>query len=162
MWCAEFRVRSKQHKGCGNVDKCVRYEIAGQVSSEIHANDILEMLKECDQEFFPPLSARTSTVQSKLTGLEAQADGIRAYHQQLMEQLTILAYDEEGSLAGFLSYKENYSCPEIPEDSSPNVYITTVIVSPSIRGQGVASRLYEALTRQHPDKPFFVRRGRQI
>ncbi len=37
-----------------------------RVTKEAYLADIMELLSLCDQEFIPPLSARSSTIQSNL------------------------------------------------------------------------------------------------
>lgn len=101
-----------------------------------------KMLELCDREFVPPLSGRTSTTQGGF--IAADGTGVDAYLQAMLAQPGILAL-EEGRVAAFLSYRENYSCDHISADSFPNCYISTVIVHPDFRGKGILRLFYETI-----------------
>ena len=113
------------------------------------------LLAKCDSEFVPPLSSRSSTTQSNLSQSEV-GDGISSYLNALMEQEIICAIDED-SLLAFVSYRTNYTCPEIGEDLTPNVYISTLIVAPDARGCGITRKIYSYLFEKYSDRPVFTR-----
>lgn len=113
---------------------------------EKYEDDIFRMLSEGDKEFVPPLSCRTSTTQKNLSSdCAAQStDGIKAYFDGMMEQL-ILGCLEDERLLGFMSFRENYTCDCIDESTFPNIYISTLIVSPEARGKGLTKKMYSYL-----------------
>lgn len=47
-----------------------------RVTKEAYLADIMELLSLCDQEFIPPLSARSSTIQSNLALREGKGKGL--------------------------------------------------------------------------------------
>ena len=100
-----------------------------RVTKEAYLADIMELLSLCDQEFIPPLSARSSTIQSNLGPQGGKREGPVAYFENIQHQPAFLAVDD-GRVVGFMSLKKNYVCEEIPPSHSPNVYVTTVIVHP--------------------------------
>ena len=119
-------------------------------------DDAYKMLEAADEEFVPPLSHRSSSTQQNFSGNTKNADGIRQYFEQLKSQRFEIAV-EDGVLVGFVSYKENYSCAEIPPSEIPNIYISTLIVSPSARGKGVTKALYNKLFSEYESVNIFTR-----
>ncbi len=108
--------------------------------------DIRKMMEESDRDFIPPLSERSSTTQKNLRADEksGQAMGISAYLNEMLGQ-KILACIEDDKLVGFVSFKENYVCDNIPQDCLPNIYLSTLIVSAKARGKGITTRMYDCL-----------------
>ena len=113
------------------------------------------LLAECDSEFIPPLSSRSSTTQSNLSQNEG-GDGISAYLDALMEQEIICALDND-SLLAFVSYRKDYVCPEIDESLTPNIYLSTLIVAPDARGGGITRKIYSYLFEKYSDRRVFTR-----
>ncbi len=106
-----------------------------------YKDDILELLSLCDQEFVPALSARTSTTQINLSSENKVSKIPEAYFNNIINQNNFLAI-EKGKVIGFMSFKLNYVCENISTDYSPNVYVTTIIVHPQYRHQGIAGNFY--------------------
>lgn len=52
-----------------------------RVTKEAYLADIMELLSLCDQEFIPPLSARSSTIQSNLGPQGGKREGPVAYFE---------------------------------------------------------------------------------
>lgn len=119
-------------------------------------DDAYQMLEAADNEFVPPLSFRSSSTQRNFSENLKSRDGIRQYFEQLKNQRFAVAY-EDGALIAFVSYKENYSCVEIPPKELPNIYISTLIVSPSARGKGVTKALYSRLFSEYENVNIFTR-----
>lgn len=76
---------------------------------EVASNGVLELLHECDDDFLPCLSSRRSTRQSDLsmndvTDDNNDTDGVLAYFTEMGHQPTFVAYDDDGSVTGFLTY----------------------------------------------------------
>ena len=115
-----------------------------RVTKEAYLADIMELLSLCDQEFIPPLSARSSTIQSNLGPQGGKREGPVAYFENIQHQPAFLAVDD-GRVVGFMSLKKNYVCEEIPPSHSPNVYVTTVIVHPHYRRHGITNGFYHHL-----------------
>ena len=119
-------------------------------------DDAYEMLEAADNEFVPPLSSRSSSTQQNFSENTKNSDGIKQYFEQLKHQRFAVAF-EDGALIAFVSYKENYSCAEISQKELPNIYISTLIVSPSARGKGVTKALYGRLFSEYENVNIFTR-----
>ena len=107
-----------------------------------HAEDIRDLLILTDDEFHPPLSGRDGPTQTNDLDTERN-DAIDSYHEELMEQPFILAFDDE-RVVGFLAFRNGYETPEIG-DFSPSNYVSTLVVHPDHRRQGYARQMYEML-----------------
>ena len=118
--------------------------------------DAYKLLECADAEFVPPLSSRSSSTQQALCGNAQNADGIHPYFEELKKQRFAAAF-ENGKLIAFVSYKENYTCAEIPQNELPNIYISTLVVSPEARGKGVTKALYSALFSEYNTTNVFTR-----
>ncbi len=101
------------------------------------------ILTECDRDFYPPLSARSSTRQLSWDGQTAGHDGVRDYYQVLLKQENLF-WKEDGEIAGFLSFVPYYTCEHL-KDYEEICYLTTLCVSPKFRGRGLSPRIYGAV-----------------
>lgn len=113
---------------------------------EQYENQVWELLKRSDHEFVPPLSARCSTTQGNLLqGSEGESEGPAEYFESLKKQQFFL-YVADGVVAGFISYIANHALkiPSMNESVSAD-YVSTVIVHPSYRGEGITEKLYREL-----------------
>ena len=119
-------------------------------------NAAYKLLECADAEFVPPLSSRSSSTQQALCDSAQNADGIHPYFEELKKQRFAAAF-ENGKLIAFVSYKENYTCAEIPQNELPNIYISTLVVSPEARGKGVTKALYSALFSEYKTANVFTR-----
>ena len=117
---------------------------------------LFRLLSDADDEFLPPLSARSSTTQSALLSGEKSVDGVSAYFTQ-MKQQHIFAATENDRLLGFVSFKENYTNDIIKSEHLPNIYLSTLVVSPAARGQGLTRRMYEKLFELFSDRAVLTR-----
>ena len=108
---------------------------------------IRSILEECDDEFVPPLSERTSPWQTGFTGngIAPMADGIGSYMGN-MEEESFLVMTERGSDVplAFLAYMPGHVHPEETDGETVD-YVSTICTRHAHRGHGVARRLYEAL-----------------
>ena len=111
-----------------------------------YSKDIFKMLSDGDREFVPPLSSRSSTTQKNLSSDATiqNDDGVKMYFDGMMNQ-RVLGCTENGKLLGFVSFRENYTCDSIDENTFPNIYISTLIVSPDARGKGLTKKMYSYL-----------------
>ena len=119
-------------------------------------DEILDLLSEGDEEFVPPLSARSSTTQSDLSGGTKAGDGVLNYFNELKKQKILVAV-EKGKLIGFVSFKENFVNDIIGEEQLPNIYISTLLVAKSGRGKGLTGKMYEFLFKEYENNKVFTR-----
>ena len=131
----------------------------GLVASETQHTlyqDVLGLLSAADQEFVPPLSCRSSSVQQDFSTPLKTSNGILAYFENLKEQRFLAAW-ENGKLLGFVSFRGNYLCREIPAEALPNIYISTLIVAPEARGKGITAAMYQVLFAAYSQCNIFTR-----
>ncbi len=121
-----------------------------------YEDELLSILTQCDEEFVPPLSARSSTTQSDLSGAEKASNGVMDYFEGMKKQKTLMA-TENGKLIAFVSYKENFTSDKIPEEDLPNIYVSTLIVHPDGRGKGLTRKMYEILFKEYENANVFTR-----
>jgi len=119
-------------------------------------DEILKMLVAGDDDFIPPLSARTSTTQSNLNISKRRENGILNYFDELKKQRIMVA-KENDKLIAFVSFKENYTNEEIGEDALPNIYLSTLIVKPEGRGKGLTQMMYKILFKEYENANIFTR-----
>lgn len=118
-------------------------------------NQIFALCAASDKEFVPPLSQRQSTTQGNL--IDTGENSIDAYCTELLHQ-PIFACIEEKRLLGFVSFKENYIPEHHPSAQLPNLYISTLILSPESRGKGLTKKLYDRLfMEKFPDRNIYTR-----
>lgn len=118
--------------------------------------DIYSLLEEGDREFFPPLSCRSSTTQKNLTGIHKSVNGIKNYFEEMKRQNILVAVEDEKVL-GFVSFRENHITDVITDKELPNIYISTLIVSPNARGRGLTRQMYEFLFDAYKTHNVFTR-----
>lgn len=126
---------------------------------KIYSNDILELMKLCDNDFVPPMSKRFSPFQSELNPSEsADESGILRYHSAMMNE-SVMCIVENGALLGFVTYVENHRYQNVITDEDlPNIYVCTLIVNPSARGLGLTKVMYDHLfCEKFADRNLFTR-----
>ncbi len=118
---------------------------------------VWNLLCRYDHDFIPPLSARDYTYQSDLTIHAPTKQEPNPYYEQLTKQSFVLAQDKD-KVVGFMSYRPHYVSEDL-NDQVETIYVTTVIVDESYRGQGVAMRLYTelAIIAKQQDEPIMTR-----
>jgi len=105
---------------------------------------IWHLLKMCNDEFVPPLNARSSTV-SKSFALEA-SNTLKepiAYFEMLKKQNMLIATCAT-EIVGFMSFRNAYSTSEL-SGWNPSNYITTICIDKRFRNIGICSGLYKAM-----------------
>lgn len=117
---------------------------------------ILDMLTVSDEEFFPPLSMRSSTTQSNLMLGDKCSDGVLSYFEELKKQSFMVAYKDE-ELLGFVSFREDFVNSEIDENQLHNIYISTLVVNPKARGKGITQAMYKKLFEIYKNSNIFTR-----
>lgn len=121
-------------------------------ASLAHVSAISDLLEQVADEFYPPLTQRTSTTQSQLAG---GADvGLGSYLTGVLEQETIVAWEGDAAL-GFASYR-HMTHPELA-DLGQCVYLSTIATRAGHRGKGVARTMYAALFDTCPGEPVLLR-----
>ena len=110
---------------------------------------IWEILCQCDDEFYPRLSLRESSSQKDLSGSGTGTAKPVTYFEEMIRQDFILAYADTGEVAGFMTFKRNYTC-EALEGFGESLYITTVCVRKELRGQGIMTALYSCMEHEVP------------
>lgn len=124
-------------------------------------SQINNMCQKADKEFVPPLSSRNSTSQTQFR-VNQDCNDVSDYVEGLKKQHMIIAYKKSAKsieVCGFLSYKKNFSIKVRDGESmiTPNVYITTIIVNPLYRGQGITTTFYNKLFYKFPGRHFYTR-----
>lgn len=112
-------------------------------------NQIYQLLLMCDREFIPPLSDRYSTRQMNLKPIIHK--GVyepELYFADILKYKLLLAVDNYGKIIGFLAYQPDTMIDIDKTHSILADYVSTVIVSPNYRNQGVAKQLYAKLFQQ--------------
>ena len=110
---------------------------------EKYGKDVYKLLSDSDKEFFPPLSERVSTMQSDLKA-DGKSLGIDNYFNAMMSQDGLGVFID-GNLCGYISFLHNYANEEIKGVVVPNIYVSTLILSPQCRGKGVTKQAYNYL-----------------
>lgn len=123
-----------------------------------YEDQVWEVLCEIDDEFVPPLSSRESSAQNDLdirgdeSGGAGESDGGSrnpvSYFGEMKGQNFVLALNDS-RVAGFLTFRHRYECKFLRE-IGPSNYVTTIGVKRKLRGQGIASRMYDYLVNQLP------------
>ena len=135
----------------------MNFKILTEEDKIFYKQTIIEMMKESDKDFIPPLSARNSTTQKTLVGGERSEQGLLSYYSQMNEQVILGAF-EQNNLLGFVSFKENYSNDVISPESLPNIYLSTLILKKEARGKGLTQRMYDYLFNTlYPERNIFTR-----
>lgn len=124
----------------------MRIEYKGNRLNEMEKEAIWEILCQCDEEFYPPLSARNSSSQKQLKsedgGSMMQTQKPVAYFEEMIRQDFLLAYDESERIVGFMTFKKDYICESL-EKFGRSLYITTICVRSECRGQNILGMMYE-------------------
>lgn len=109
-------------------------------------NQIYQLLLMCDREFIPPLSDRYSAQQRNLKPIiHKEPYEPELYYANIMQYKFILALNEKGDIVGFLTYKPDTSTQIDEKRLIHGDYVSTVIVHPSYRGNGISKQLYAKL-----------------
>jgi hypothetical protein len=108
-----------------------------------YSQKVFEMLEKSDKEFVPPLSSRASTTQKDLSG-KGGGNGIGAYFDTMIKQ-KLLGFFDGGEFCGVLSFIEDYESEEIKGMVKPNIYLSTLVLSPLCRGKGATKKAYDYL-----------------
>ena len=116
--------------------------------TEEQKNEIWEMLVLADKEFVPPLSERRNTLQTQWETHEIEALNVpTVYYEIMLKQEFVLALDE-AKVVGFMSYIPE---KQIELENGKGIvadYVSTIIVHPEYRSNGITRALYNYLLAQ--------------
>lgn len=134
----------------------MQFTILTDNQKQQYKNDIIEIMNICDADFVPPLSSRSSTTQSDLKAGEYDKNGILNYYSEMEKQYILAAIEDDSTLLGFVSYKQNYQSEIVTK--TPNIYISTLMLHPASRGKRLTSKMYEHLFfNLYPDCRIYTR-----
>ena len=135
----------------------MNFRIFTKNDKDFYEQTIINMMKESDRDFVPPLSARNSTTQKTLVGGTCSEQGLLAYFSEMNTQIILGAFEED-NLLGFVSFKENYTNDVILPEQLPNIYLSTLILKKDARGKGLTQQMYDYLFNTlYPDRNIFTR-----
>lgn len=129
--------------------------ISADKLTDAQKKDIMALLVLTDHEFIPPLSARNDTTQKNLAPGSPSTEVPIKYYETIIKQEFILAVSND-HIIGFMSYIPDH----VVLDGAQSViahYITTVIVHPDFRGQGITEGFYRVLFSRFEDKSICTR-----
>lgn len=121
----------------------MEFVLLDEFAKQKYYDEMLSLMELSDKEFVPPLSQRGSTTQKNLKETE-NVGSVSDYLNEMTNQ-KIVAVIEDDNLLGYVSFKENYTNDIIGADTLPNIYLSTLILSPASRGKGVTKKLYSHL-----------------
>ena len=125
------------------------------IKSKGYLDDILDILVECDTEFVPILSSRTTTKQTDFNSIEIYDTNTKPteYFINITKQHNILAIQDNKVIA-FMSFIYNYDRNEFfnkKDIDDVNNYITSICVKKDFRRQGIAEKLYDFVENSLPN-----------
>ena len=128
-----------------------------KLEDEMLSEQILKILTNCNSEFVPPLTLRSSTTQGEFSDISEGSNDIPyAYFEGIKEQKMLVA-EACGKVAGFMSFKTDFNSDVITGEFLPNIYISTVITDKAMRHKGVTKSLYGALLEKYEKRNIFTR-----
>ena len=122
----------------------MEFLLLDEAQKKSYGAQILDILRACDKDFVPPLSARFSTSDTTFSAETGVENGVNAYFEDMMRQ-HVLAAIEDGALLGFVTFATDLVNGVLGADTLPNLYICTLLLSPAARGRGVTAKMYAHL-----------------
>lgn len=120
----------------------LHYEAHG-LDKTPYQQQVWDLLRAYGDQFVPPLSQRSGTLQRDLRS-GGETDGQpTAYFEALREQDFLLAVDARDKLLGFLSFRKNHAVDALGVTSC--VYVSTILVREDARKHGIAEGMYRRL-----------------
>ncbi len=122
----------------------MEFKLLSSVEKEKYEEEILNMLKDADDDFLPPLSKRNvnrETNRNTFSDVRSEQN-IRNYCSAMLKE-SVLAIFEGDALCGFVSFAENLKNEIITE--TPNIYIGTAVIAATLRGKGALTKAYDHL-----------------
>lgn len=112
-----------------------------------YTEDVRRLLVATDEEFVPPLTAAARRGVSR-TGGDEGPTSIEGYLADCLDGPLLGAVDD-GKLVGFAALRE-VTDAEVLGAYAPSTHVEVLVVDPSHRGAGIATRLYEFLLDSPP------------
>ncbi len=135
----------------------MEFRILTEKDKTLYKQTILDSMKESDNDFVPPLSARSSTTQKNLAGGKSSEQGLLSYCNEMLSQIVLGAFEGD-NLFGFVSFKENYTNDVILNSDLPNIYLSTLILKKEARGKRLTQQMYDYLFNTlYADRSIFTR-----
>ena len=129
------------------IDKSTLYASVDEpknISKTELKNALTALLQEIDHEFIPPLSCREGTTTTDFSVKANARTDLNAYLTDLLDQKFIICKrKDDGHIIGFMSYKPDHLL-DFKKDKKC-YYITTVGVTKSERGKGIAVQFYRKI-----------------
>ena len=133
------------------------FRILSESDKNTYKQTILDTMKLCDNDFVPPLSARSSTTQKNLLGGSSSQEGLLSYCNEMLAQVVLGAFEGD-NLIGFVSFKENYTSDVISDSDLPNIYLSTLMLKAEARGKRLTQQMYDYLFNTlYADRSIFTR-----
>ena len=85
----------------------MEFRLFSEGDKKIYRREIIDMLRESDQDFVPPLSVRASTLDTDFKVKNPVTDGILSYYEKMNEQEIFSAFSD-GELLGIVSFREKF------------------------------------------------------
>ncbi|MGN0328343.1 MAG: GNAT family N-acetyltransferase [Lachnospira sp.] len=108
--------------------------------TEEEKKEVYMILKECNEDFVPFLTKRSSTFQQNWSCTEETEQGIDAYIEEIEKQNNVLL-KRNGKVIAFLSFRTPYTCRELKQYNKI-CYLTTICILKEYRGQKIAPQIY--------------------
>ena len=130
----------------------MEFRLLEKSDKQYYRDDIIELLLESDNDFVPPLSKRNSPRDKSFTDDSDSVDGILSYYKSMNREQILAAICEEKTI-GIVSFWENYE-----DGQAPNIYVSTLVVAKSARGNGLTSKMYDHLFNElYSDRSVYTR-----
>ena len=113
------------------------------LKNEEYILQIKNILQKYNNEFVPPLSYRSGTLDRDL--IHSTENSIDNYLQDILKQNIVYA-TIDNQVIGFVSYIKNYSCKEL--ENMKCFYISTIIIKEEYRRQYLSFRLTDIIYQQ--------------
>lgn len=115
----------------------VLWRVPGQMTPQ-EQRALQLLVEEVSEEFIPPLTTRSGTTQTPLTGDVDEESS--CYFDEMLIQHNLLLI-KSSQLQGFLSFRTSHRDVHLPEIGIC-IYISTIAILPAVRGRGFARLLY--------------------
>ncbi|MHB1702835.1 MAG: GNAT family N-acetyltransferase [bacterium] len=121
------------------MDSSITIRFFDKITDEKIANTIWNILCECDNEFYPPLSERK--IYGGLLEINCRARNSEKkpylYYKSMIKQRFLVAFMDNRYIVGFMSFLSNVR----PKEFNTNCnYYTTLCVRPANRHKGIATQ----------------------
>ena len=127
--------------------------------SEKQEKEVWEIVKKSDNDFIPPLSARTDTVHKFSDHKEVQnakkEEVLAKFFYELKKESFVLILND-GKIEGFMSFIKEYPL-KIDQGTIICDYITIIIIDPNCRNKGYTQKMYYEILTARKEKKIATR-----